>query len=551
MKLKALWICLVAAVGVSLLVSSLLYCGPSKKDRQEIQEMMNRGKKLRETFEKERSEFVESGSEWLGNPTEENRQEALADLADRNAAEAALQANRDSTIAKVDSAFDDGIPPGADIKYDPNCGKDTDGYTSSRCYIRICEGGFKDGPDWLASTKIHEWEHVKQKSDGEWGPGIDGPKKCTWLYHWHEIEAYNAELQADFGSQTSLDDSLKQEIWERKLYHIEAGLRSIFPSWVAERIMRTLPDKIVHKSISIANDSDAAQYVSGYFEDDEGWLITPPGFEFWLESEQETTLTVDVEVPPMAELGLGNEVWCHVYSDIFPEPTGFATMQIDSASDFFFIHVIPAVDVIAGPDVSGFPLAQPSIGFTIINEGATPDTVDISLTSVLGWPLGQDYWIEPLNPGEWVDVVTYVELPDSAPFTTDLIYCHATSLTSPGHIDSSSLTAMVDDYLVGTPGEPDRFAFALMPNVPNPFTSGTLVRFSIPVASPVDLKVYDVRGRLVRTLMRAGSDVVQPGIHTVRWDGKDNDGNQLASGVYFSELNAGGRKATRKLVMLK
>jgi flagellar hook assembly protein FlgD len=71
------------------------------------------------------------------------------------------------------------------------------------------------------------------------------------------------------------------------------------------------------------------------------------------------------------------------------------------------------------------------------------------------------------------------------------------------------------------------------------------------VASPVELKLYDVRGRLVKTLMSAGSDMVQPGIHTVRWDGKDNYGNQLASGVYFSKLKACGRTATRKLVMLR
>ncbi len=551
MKRKTLWIGLVAAVGLSLLVSSLLYSGPTKKERQEIQQMMNRGKKLREEFEKKREEFIKSGTTWQGNPTTENRDAAVEDLEEMDDAEDDLQANRDSTIAKVDSAFNDGIPHGADIKYDPKCGKDTDGYTSSRCYIRLCEGAFKDGPDWVASTKIHEWEHVKQKNDGEWGPGVDGPAKCTWLYHWHEIEAYNAELKADFGSDTSLDDSLKQEIWERKVYHIRAGLRSIYPTWLADRIVRMLPDKIVHKSITIANASDESQIVSGYFEDDEGWPIMPSWFELWLESEQETTLEVSVIVPPTVELGIGNEVWCHVHSDIFPEPTGFAPMQMDSASDFFFIHVIPVVDVAAGPDVSGYPLAQPSIGFTITNQGEAPDIVNINLTSVLGWPLGQYGWIEPLNPGEWVDIMTYVDIPDSAPFTTDLIYCHATSLTSPGHIDSSSLTVMVEDNVSGGPGKSDRFAFALMPNVPNPFASGTLVRFSIPVASPVDLKVYDVRGRLVRTLMSAGSGVVQPGIHTLRWEGKDNYGNELASGVYFSELNAAGRKATRKLVMLK
>jgi len=60
-----------------------------------------------------------------------------------------------------------------------------------------------------------------------------------------------------------------------------------------------------------------------------------------------------------------------------------------------------------------------------------------------------------------------------------------------------------------------------------------------------------VRGRLVRTLVDAGSGMLTPGVHAVTWDGKDEQGRRVATGVYFSKLKACGRTAKRKLVLLK
>ncbi len=82
----------------------------------------------------------------------------------------------------------------------------------------------------------------------------------------------------------------------------------------------------------------------------------------------------------------------------------------------------------------------------------------------------------------------------------------------------------------------------------NPFPAGSSIRFAIERQSRVKLTVFDVRGRLVTTLM----DGPRPaGDYTIRWDGKDADGRRLASGVYFVRLSASGETVTTKMLVLE
>jgi hypothetical protein len=90
-------------------------------------------------------------------------------------------------------------------------------------------------------------------------------------------------------------------------------------------------------------------------------------------------------------------------------------------------------------------------------------------------------------------------------------------------------------------------AFALYPNVPNPFNPMTLIRYDVPESGGnVTLRIYDVGGRLVRTLV-AGH--LSPGGKSVTWDGRDDAGGLAASGVYFYRLTAPGYTMTHKLVL--
>ncbi len=529
-----------------LLISAVILAGPTKKERQEIQGMINRGDRLRETYERERAEFIKEGTEWLEDPTEENRAEAVEEMKEMEAAKEKLKANRDSVIALVDSVFDTNEPAGTDVQYDPEC---TDyGYTSSRCFVRLCEPAFED-PDVLASTKIHEFEHVRQKQAGRWGPG-NTPQPCTFRFHQLEFEAYEAEMDADFGSRTTLDLDEKLEILKRKLEHLEGMLEDLAAQFEGEKVEKTLPGAPLEKAVTIANDSDGPREVYGYFENQEGWPIYPGEYYFWLNPDQESTFTITVDVPPYAELGRGNEVMCHSYFNEGPMSREFMQFYADSAMAFFFIHVVPSVDVVAGPDVTGIAGDSADACFTIVNEGTMPDTFDVHMSSVLGWDLSDPDHIVALGPDESIDLQTRVTFPDSAPYTTDLVYCTARSMTDPVQTDSTWLDAMVEAS-AGVEGGGEAPVFALMPNAPNPFSGMTLIRFAIPSRAPVDLKVYDVRGRLVTSLITSGAGAMAPGMHEVRWDGRDNNRRKVASGVYFYRLSAGSLSATRKMVLLR
>ncbi|MFH1866011.1 MAG: M14 family zinc carboxypeptidase [Candidatus Eisenbacteria bacterium] len=86
-------------------------------------------------------------------------------------------------------------------------------------------------------------------------------------------------------------------------------------------------------------------------------------------------------------------------------------------------------------------------------------------------------------------------------------------------------------------------------NYPNPFNPKTNVRYAVPGAAPVDLAVYDVSGRLVRTLVHVSSH--EAGSHSVSWDGRDERGVDVAAGVYFARLTVDARSASSKMVLLK
>lgn len=91
-------------------------------------------------------------------------------------------------------------------------------------------------------------------------------------------------------------------------------------------------------------------------------------------------------------------------------------------------------------------------------------------------------------------------------------------------------------------------SFALKGNFPNPFNPTTTIKFDLAASEYVHLSVYDLSGRLVKTLVDQPMTADQ---HEIVWDGKDNSGVRVASGVYFYKLVAGDFNATEKMVMLK
>jgi hypothetical protein len=89
----------------------------------------------------------------------------------------------------------------------------------------------------------------------------------------------------------------------------------------------------------------------------------------------------------------------------------------------------------------------------------------------------------------------------------------------------------------------------LYQNYPNPFNPGTTIRFDIPAPSPVWLRIFDVSGALIRTVI--DGEEYGYGTWEVRWDGRNSGSKLVPSGIYFCTFEAGGRKATTKLVVLR
>ncbi|KAB2924907.1 MAG: T9SS type A sorting domain-containing protein [Bacteroidetes bacterium] len=91
-------------------------------------------------------------------------------------------------------------------------------------------------------------------------------------------------------------------------------------------------------------------------------------------------------------------------------------------------------------------------------------------------------------------------------------------------------------------------AFALEQNYPNPFNPSTTIRFALPNDASVKLTVYDILGREVRSLVNTDMNA---GFHQVVWNGRNNNGSTVASGVYIYRVEAGSFISTKKMMLMK
>lgn len=117
--------------------------------------------------------------------------------------------------------------------------------------------------------------------------------------------------------------------------------------------------------------------------------------------------------------------------------------------------------------------------------------------------------------------------------------------------DEDEITVAMKPYRPSEPLHSERAAtngIALHQNVPNPFNPTTVISFEVPATSLVDLGVFDLSGRRIRTL-RHGT--VEAGLVSVVWDGRDDAQRPVASGVYFYRLSDGRQVTTRKMLLLK
>jgi len=118
---------------------------------------------------------------------------------------------------------------------------------------------------------------------------------------------------------------------------------------------------------------------------------------------------------------------------------------------------------------------------------------------------------------------------------------------------SNSGAIMTADITVGTPqgitAYDDLLPGKIRPlgNIPNPFNPATAIKFEVLEETPVRLEIYNITGQRIKILV---DDVFQYGIYTIRWDGKDYDGKNVGSGVYFYKISAGNQSVAKKMLKL-
>ena len=91
-------------------------------------------------------------------------------------------------------------------------------------------------------------------------------------------------------------------------------------------------------------------------------------------------------------------------------------------------------------------------------------------------------------------------------------------------------------------------AFNVYSNYPNPFNSSTTLRYDLPEDALVNITIYDIMGRIVRTLINNQQNA---GFKSIQWNATNNVGTSLSAGLYLYKIQADNFAQTRKMVLLK
>lgn len=214
--------------------------------------------------------------------------------------------------------------------------------------------------------------------------------------------------------------------------------------------------------------------------------------------------------------------------------------------------------------------AWSSIGYFTVSPGAS-SVVPLAGSPINGYPINSTiarvFWVIPA-PSE--SKLTYdFEYADNKDFknaikmtglTTNSItlegleknktyYWRVASRTDKGDISAYSAPAVFNTGNVVSVKEKSLpNSFELYQNYPNPFNPSTIIKYSIPRNTFVTLKIYDMLGREIKTLI---NNEVTSGTHSIVWDGFDNNGNKVASGIYIYRLIADGFNTSKKMMLIK
>jgi hypothetical protein len=184
-------------------------------------------------------------------------------------------------------------------------------------------------------------------------------------------------------------------------------------------------------------------------------------------------------------------------------------------------------------------LTQPADGVTLR-----------SMTGRFEWTRAVDPDLDPVSYevhffGTGLDTTCGAE--DSALVFGDQAFTPGTTYNwTVNSLDGEATTASADTFTFTTPGVPP--SLALRQNYPNPFNPVTIIEYELPLAGPVSLKIFNIAGQEVVTLVNGPQAA---GVRSVIWDGRDANGRAVSSGVYLYRLEAAGEAWSRKLAIIR
>ena len=162
------------------------------------------------------------------------------------------------------------------------------------------------------------------------------------------------------------------------------------------------------------------------------------------------------------------------------------------------------------------------------------------------------------NPNDFVSIsgLNYVEAPIAwTQYSYSLDdYANETIRVAIQCVSDDAFIFMVDDVQIEAPGGTDNpqevvpAVSQLIGNYPNPFNPETRISFSTRENGPVSIDIYNIKGQKVRSLLNENREA---GTHNVVWNGKDDNGKNVASGVFFYRMKSGKYSSTKKMILMK
>ena len=152
-------------------------------------------------------------------------------------------------------------------------------------------------------------------------------------------------------------------------------------------------------------------------------------------------------------------------------------------------------------------------------------------------------WESPANgiyDTQWqeqiIDISTFADNQPSVKIMFELQSNNDDAWAGGWNIDDFLVTGYLVSGVSEKRLEANRIEYCLYDNYPNPFNPGTKISYDIPKSQFVELKIFDVLGREIKSLVQEKQEA---GFHQLLWDGKDEIGNSVASGLYFYKMKAG------------